>query len=341
MSTGDCIVTTELITISEPDPLVITSAINDVSCNGSTDGSVTIEVVGGSGGYIYNISEEPNRFQLDSTFTDLAAGVYQIVVQDDLGCFITQEIEILEPNPIVIGEITVIPTGNETSGSIAIVVSGDDEGYIYNLNDVSSSNGSFFDLAAGEYEVNVEDTNGCISETLTIILGEVNIDNSVIQNPETGLEANFKDAISYQWINVDTNTRIEEATDVNFIPSEFGQYQVEIEIPNDNTVVSSKGVNIVDITQIVLSPIINYTSGVLSIDDVTKESFKVYPNPATDFITVPRVLINKEFVIYNTLGNKVAAGIISGEENLELIGLSTGIYYLKVPSYQTVKIIKK
>ena len=254
MSTGDCIVTTELITISEPDPLVITSAINDVSCNGSTDGSVTIEVVGGSGGYIYNISEEPNRFQLDSTFTDLAAGVYQIVVQDDLGCFITQEIEILEPNPIVIGEITVIPTGNETSGSIAIVVSGDDEGYIYNLNDVSSSNGSFFDLAAGEYEVNVEDTNGCISETLTIILGEVNIDNSVIQNPETGLEANFKDAISYQWINVDTNTRIEEATDVNFIPFEFGQYQVEIEIPNEGgTIVSPKGIKVVDTTQIVLS----------------------------------------------------------------------------------------
>jgi len=82
------------------------------------------------------------------------------------------------------------------------------------------------------------------------------------------------------------------------------------------------------------------TSSVLSIDDVSNNSLNIYPNPASDFINLPSSLIGESYIIYDVLGKQVNEGVINSTV-LQLSNISNGVYYLKVPSYKTVKFIKK
>ena len=47
----------------------------------------------------------PNFF----TFTDLPPGTYEIIVQDELGCNILQEVTILEPEELVVANVDTTP----------------------------------------------------------------------------------------------------------------------------------------------------------------------------------------------------------------------------------------
>ena len=74
---------TETFDIIEPDPIVITLAVTDVSCEGLSDGEIDLTVSGGVGPYTYQ------WFPLGQTTEDivgLPAGDYSVVVTDANGC---------------------------------------------------------------------------------------------------------------------------------------------------------------------------------------------------------------------------------------------------------------
>jgi len=165
----------------------------------------------------------------------------------------------------------VLPSGNEASGNIIIGVSGGTGEYTYSLNNAPFTNSNeFTGLTSGDYSIEVRDVNGCNSSSV-VVIEQVDIDNSVFVDTTEGIVATYKNALSYQWINVGTGERIPGATSVNYIPTVDGNYQVEMEIDDTIIVVSAKGIkeitNKAVATQTVLSPIISFTSSVLSIDD--------------------------------------------------------------------------
>ena len=69
----DCTAPAEEVIITEPVPLTYTDSIVDVSCFGDNNGTITVTLAGGSGGYQYAISPNLNQFDTINTFTDLAA----------------------------------------------------------------------------------------------------------------------------------------------------------------------------------------------------------------------------------------------------------------------------
>ena len=82
----------------------------------------------------------------------------------------------------------------------------------------------------------------------------------------------------------------------------------------------------------------------LGIDDVVKNSFVVYPNPANSAITIKGDTIeNEEIEMYNMLGQKVLQrSLIANESVIDISGLANGVYTLYfINSKTSQKLIKQ
>ena len=174
VQSDDCQVTSSAITITQPDPLLIDTGntiFNDVTCNGADDGSITVNMLGGTGIYQYAISPNLDRFSDDNTFDELAPGDYTIIAQDSNGCFelfeaTIEEPEVLEVSAIATPEICV----GEEDGTIELTITGGTAPYSTRLLDETNfvlDRTSFANMASGLYIIYIEDAQGC-EETITV-----------------------------------------------------------------------------------------------------------------------------------------------------------------------------
>jgi len=93
------------------------------------------------------------------------------------------------------------------------------------------------------------------------------------------------------------------------------------------------------------TPSINFTTAALSVSDLAFKSFKLYPNPANDFVTILNGMPINKVEIRNLLGQK----IIESNHNtldvkLDISSLQQGYYLLSVYSEgtnKTVRLLKK
>ena len=88
-----------------------------------------------------------------------------------------------------------------------------------------------------------------------------------------------------------------------------------------------------------------YEEGTLStsVFESSKSSFSVFPNPATDLITIEanEDLVGRKFFMYSSSGKSVRKGwIASNSTSLNLNDLATGIYILRIEN-QAYRIIKQ
>lgn len=163
----DCTTAPEQVIIEEPVPLTYTDEVVDISCFGEQNGSITVNLSGGAGGYIYSISPNLDKFDSINTFTDLAPGDYAIIAQDQNGCFEYLEYTISEPAVIEVSVTTTpeICVGS-ADGTIHLSISGGTAPYRTAIN--SNADGDyildrtdFSDLAAGDYVIFVKDAQDC------------------------------------------------------------------------------------------------------------------------------------------------------------------------------------
>ncbi|MCX7547012.1 T9SS type A sorting domain-containing protein [Xanthomarina sp. F1114] len=75
----------------------------------------------------------------------------------------------------------------------------------------------------------------------------------------------------------------------------------------------------------------------VSVDEVQKLSFNMYPNPTTDSIYVSALKNNSFLSIYNIMGKEVFnKSLIQGENLIDISGLPSGIYVAKFTSGKQV-----
>jgi gliding motility-associated-like protein len=178
VESGDCDVVSLPVTISQPTaPLEAIFNVNDVTCFGGNDGFIEIITAGGTGNIQYAISPQMNQFFDTNIFENLTPGNYDVIVQDQLGCFITFNFTVSEPDPVLITIVadSIFPEACEgdSDGEFSIEISGGTLPYsvslnnydgIYSVGSATQTQFDFVGLAGGDHIVYVRDSEGCESE---------------------------------------------------------------------------------------------------------------------------------------------------------------------------------
>ncbi|MHA7831608.1 MAG: T9SS type B sorting domain-containing protein [Flagellimonas sp.] len=183
VTSEDCVEVSPVITIVDPEPLVIErEEFTDITCSGMNDGTITVEVSGGTGEVLYAISPNLDQFDTTNTFTDLEPGIYDVIAQDVNGCFITFQFEINQPEPVVAEAINIMDEVcfESGDGSFEVQISGGTAPYETSLNSSVDANFVqdqflFQDLTAGTHVVFVRDAQGCETNVIVEIEPGVNL----------------------------------------------------------------------------------------------------------------------------------------------------------------------
>lgn len=150
--------------VAGPPPIILSPQITMPTCNGGTDGAITLEVTGGTPGYQYNW--ENTGFTNDNTLTDISQGDYTVTVRDQNGCEEEMIIEVRELELTLDPAVQAITPPSCTGfsdGSIQVVISNGLPPYQYDFNDGNGfgDENTLSNLSAGVYQVDVQDANLC------------------------------------------------------------------------------------------------------------------------------------------------------------------------------------
>ncbi len=156
---------TSTVTITQPFALAaaITTQTN-VTCFGSSTGSVTVAGSGGTPTYQYSINGGVTYFA-SGTFSGLAAGSYTVLIKDANNCTVAQAVTITAPTAITssVSAITAVSCFGGNTGSVTIAGAGGTPTLQYSINGGTTyqSSGTFTGLTAGPYTVIIQDGNAC------------------------------------------------------------------------------------------------------------------------------------------------------------------------------------
>jgi gliding motility-associated-like protein len=161
--------TSQSITLTQPAPLSMNFLTQNVSCYAGNNGIASAVISGGTTSYNYSWVPSTTAGNVNNV-TTLHAGTYTLNVSDYHGCAIDTTFTISQPP-----QLTFTYTADSVNcfsgqdGSICIVPSGGSQpyGYIWSPN-VSVSNCAY-NLAAGNYTVNISDHNGCDTTALIVV----------------------------------------------------------------------------------------------------------------------------------------------------------------------------
>ncbi len=156
-----------------PVEVFVTSIQNP--CFGSSNGSIGLSVSGGKSPYQYSI-DNGMSYQTSNIFSNLAAGSYNVVVQDANSC-LSQPQTVTLTSPSITFTYTTTYSCVSSTGSITVTASGGASPYQYSSDNGMSYQPSniFSNLAAGSYTVVVQDANGCLSPPQTVTLASPSI----------------------------------------------------------------------------------------------------------------------------------------------------------------------
>lgn len=160
-------------TLTEPEEIVLTAIISDfnnggnVSCPGAEDGSLDLDIVGGSGSYtvIWNpVQADP------LALTNLGAGSYEVTVTDSDNCEVTSTYTLEDPNPLTFDpSITNVSCNGLANGAISANPSGGTGNYTITWDGLPDTSANISGLTAGVYTINISDDNGCqLSESFVV-----------------------------------------------------------------------------------------------------------------------------------------------------------------------------
>jgi hypothetical protein len=148
----------------------------------SVNGSITVNVVGGSAPYTYTLIY-PNGSQLNinnsqttQIFRDLESGTYMVGVSDNTGCSYLQETTLVAQNKFTISTQVVGTRCNQDNGAVTVFTSSGStlplnysvDG-VQNVFDTNLSAITFNNLSSGTHIITVTDADGCVQTTNILI----------------------------------------------------------------------------------------------------------------------------------------------------------------------------
>ncbi|MHC1707915.1 MAG: T9SS type A sorting domain-containing protein [Bacteroidales bacterium] len=172
-------IATNIFSISQPGIFEFNESITNLSCYNSGDGSITVNLEGGSSPYTVLWSTGST----DAMITDLTAGDYHIDIADNNGCTASATFTVTEPELLASDYTsTQVSCNGFADGSIDLTTSGGTEPYAWEWNTAASTE-DISGIPAGTYTITITDANGCIvSNTITITEPDQLVIGSTLEN---------------------------------------------------------------------------------------------------------------------------------------------------------------
>ncbi|MFH7003261.1 T9SS type B sorting domain-containing protein [Flavobacterium bizetiae] len=263
--------------------LTLNTSKTDVKCNGSSTGTISITATSGKAPFTYNVTKGgvPVATTVSTTTTTasataLAAGIYDIVIKDILGCEGTAQVTIIEPTKLVASasasKFSCNATNTKQSALVTInpVTTGTGPDYQYSFNGGSFTGTNTFSVSDNGSDQVIKyvvmDSNGCTTPEQTITILKLNppqvlsvsaspiycapaatsSDVSIAIKPMTGVVP-----LKYEIFSGPTTTNTTGAADGKFKGLPAGNYVFKITDDNGCYVYANKTIqNVVPMTAI-------------------------------------------------------------------------------------------
>ena len=161
-----CTATSTFIISTTNAPQITSATATNVSCNGGSDGTININVIGGTPAYQFNLNPGA-LYNQTGQWTNIVAGTYTATVIDVNGCNASTIVTVTQPPQLIINSAVLSnqnPCDIDTISVSAVGGTGTNA-YTINPGATTNANGIFY-INAGNYTVTVTDANGCTASTL-------------------------------------------------------------------------------------------------------------------------------------------------------------------------------
>ncbi|MFO0477761.1 MAG: gliding motility-associated C-terminal domain-containing protein [Bacteroidota bacterium] len=181
------------------NPIITSSVVSNVLCNGQSTGSITLQV---SNAQTYTWS--PN-VSSNNTALNLNAGIYTCTISSGVNCVISQSFTVTEPTILTSTFTSTNTSCNYCDGAISFTTSGGTgDNYLYNWLPNGLNQNNNLNLCAGVYSITVKDLNNCSNIYTINILPSTGatatvttVDNEIKLGTSTQL--NSGNGINYSW----------------------------------------------------------------------------------------------------------------------------------------------
>ena len=139
----------------------LTTTINNISCSGMNDGSLTVNPNGGIPPYSYSWNTSPPLYT--QTISNLGEGSYYVTVIEGHGCTAATSAAVIDPEEFFaqINNLQNVRCYGAANGSVNVTVNGGlpPYGIAWSSGNISGFNPQ--NLGPGNYSLTVSDVNGC------------------------------------------------------------------------------------------------------------------------------------------------------------------------------------
>jgi arylsulfatase A len=342
-------------------PVITNLNLNNITCSGNNDGSISPILTGGIGTFAYNWIG-PNNFTSSSgNISNLAPGTYKLSINANGGCAIDTAAVILEPQPLNASATADPITCSGGTTTLTVTATGGTGNYHYTLSDGTNTTGpqddNHFTVAAGNYTVLVKDDNYCSFTTSAIQITEptalsvtTNADAIICIGGTTIITVNATGGTGNYHYTLSDGTNTTGPQDDNHFTVAAGNYTITV--TDDNGCIATVSAFIADGTSVCNGIIsantkssVQKTEVIAVPDDL---SITVFPNPASgEFLLSIKTTGNKKIKMYVTdvYGRIVYQSSGEWKEKYSFgKQFSVGIYFMKVmqgQNFKTVKLIKE
>jgi len=168
-----CVDTMSFVISTANGPVLSSSIVDSVNCNGGNDGSLNVAVTGGASPISYNL-QPGNITNITGSFQNLTANAYSVTATDINGCAVITNLNVFEPLPVQFDSVS--GSGNSCSGSgngtifVSNVGGTGAFNYTINPNATYTPPGTFSNLQGNTtYNIVASDANGCTITTSVFI----------------------------------------------------------------------------------------------------------------------------------------------------------------------------
>lgn len=202
---------------------------SDASCFGFADAQISLNVTGPANRSPYTF--QWNNGQTTPNLSGLAAGQYNVIIRDALGCERLDTVVIEEPVQVLTQIVSPTATFTVCDGSpLSIEATGGHSAYLWSTGATTSS---IQVTNAGNYSVTAYDATGCASPVATAqVFAATAPDSSTIQYQVNGLQLSISNSGSafYSWNFGDGSSSTALAPTHTYASA--GQYMVQVIVMN-------------------------------------------------------------------------------------------------------------